>query len=374
MYNKLLIMKYYITICSLLLMTLLVSCGGHGGASSLSGGDTLTHVARLLTMVDHGDFTAVDIADPWKPGEQVGKYVLVSRGADVALPDGYKRIDVPVRSMAVFSSVHAAAFEELGDAQLITAVADGAYVTAPTLVEGLRSGRIRDVGTAMTPSVEALVDLSPDIVVATPGGGADHTAINKSGIAVVEMADYMEATPLARAEWIKLLGALTGHYSEAAAIYAAVDSSYNAIAQSVNLAHRAKVLTETEYSGMWYVPGGHSYMATLIRDAGGATIAPADTCSGSLALDYAKVYDLGHDADVWLVKTDRDMTLADLAAANKLNATFDCFVHRNVFACNTLTTPFFNDIAFHPERILSDYARIFAGSGLDSLRYFKRLE
>ena len=367
-------MKHYITVCAFFALALLTSCRGGGSDRLPDGGDTLTTTSTLLTMVDHGDMITADIADPWNQGQYAGRYALVKRGSDVAIPDGYQRVEVPVRSMAVFSSVHGSAFEELGDAPLIVAVADGAYVTTPTLVDGLRSGRVRDVGSSMSPSLEMLVELSPDAVVATPGGGADHSAIAKSGIAVVEMADYMESTPLGRAEWIKLLGALTGKEAEATRIFDGVKASYDSISASVDTSKRPMVLTETEYSGVWYVPGGKSYMARLISDAGGKTIAPDDESAGSLSFDYARVYDLGHDADVWLIRTDHDMTLAELAAANKLNAKFRCWQDGNVFACNTLTTTFFNDIAFHPERILSDYSRIIGGRETDNLRYFKKLE
>lgn len=345
------------------LLFLAVSCRGGGHDNDLTAcGDTLTRNATLLTLIDAAPgVTVAHIANPWASDEYLERYMLVDTRIADSVPDlnGYMRIVVPVRSALVYSDVHAAPLYELGAASVVKGVSEVRYFTTPEVVKGVAEGTIVDVGNAMSPNLESIVSLSPQIAIVSPYENSGHGILDKTGIKVIDMADYMEPTPLARAEWILLLGALAGRLEEARNIYEDVVVKYTeASVPKDDDRLRPVVLTEVPYSGVWYQPGGKSYMAALIRDAGGKTLFPDDETTGSLQLDVATVLDRGAEADVWLIKTTEAMSSLDLPDIVPGAELIKAFRNGHVYFFNTSGTQYYNDLAFHPERILEKYKAV----------------
>lgn len=337
-------------------------------------GDTLTARTQYLTLVRIADgVTVAEIRNPWQKDTFLNRFILVDENADesdVPRADGYRTIKVPVKSALVYAGVHTAPIVELGKAGLIAGVADAAYITVPEVKELISEGKITDVGNSMSPSLEKIVAMSPDVALISPYQNSGHGVLDKTNITVVDMADYMEPTPLARAEWIKLVGLLTGTYSRAVAVYDEVEAQYNAIArQSVSGADRPLVLCEVPFSGVWYQPGRESYMAALIGDAGARTLDVGRHTDGSVQLDVSTVLDKGSQADFWLIKSTGPVTLDGLKKSFPLATAVKAFNDRKVFFSNTNIVPLYDDLAFHPERVLSDLHAIFSGKG--DLRYFR---
>ncbi len=343
--------------------------------------DTLTHDAELLVLVDCGSYTTVAIENPWRRGELLQNYVLVSR--DSALPENLPEgvlVRVPLTSSLVYSSVHAGVIKELGALDAVTGVADAKYFKIPEIVAGLQSGKIMDVGEAISPSVEKIVDLDAQAILTSPFQNAGHGAIEKTGVPIIECADYMETTPLGRAEWVKLIGELYGCRDKAAELYEKVKINYLRLkAMSENTDTRPKVISETVTGGVWFLPGGKSYMACLFADAAGAYPWSDDVSAGSLQLDFSAVYDKAYDADIWLVKTyGSDLTLSELKSAYPLNDKIKAFNCGGVYASNTEKSSFYEEFPFHPDMLLREYINIFHPGLLTGdeaeLRYYKQIK
>lgn len=359
-------------ISSILWMAILAGCGSADRAA-LDGGDTLTSRAEQLMMIDHGGYISVQIANPWKEDQTLARYYLVHRDSVMPdLPDDGKVIKVPVRSAAVFSGVHTSGINELGHGKSIVAVADGQYFVDDPVKSGLVLGQIVDVGPSTSPSIEKLVDVSPEVLIVSPYQDSDHSAIEKTGIAVLQMTDYMEKTPLGRAEWLLLIGALYDDMDKARSIYQDVTSSYESLMGKTAGGARPLVLTEMPMSGVWHCPAGGSYAARMIKDAGGEVLFGDDESTGSVQADVAKVYDLGADADFWLIRSYGPLNRQTLASMSAMIPNIKAFKQGRVYVCDTSSSPLFDDIAFHPERVLADYIKIFS---VDStLHYFSPLK
>lgn len=365
-------------ICAIILAATAGGCSRAGGNSAAPAGDTLTREARLLRIVDCGDYTTATILNPWDsaaPPLQTLVLIPSDRQAPANLPQGTV-ITVPLANSIVFSSVHAAAIDELGAIGAVKGVCDAGYFKIPAIVEGLADGSVIDAGSSMSPSVEQILLLGPDAILKSPFQNSSAGGIETTGVPVVECADYMESTPLGRAEWIKLLGELYGKREKAAEIYETVVSGYNEIRdKAASEGKRPKVISETVTDGVWYVPGGNSYMAHLFADAGGDYPWSDDTSAGSLPLDFATVYDRASDADIWLVKTfGKELTLDALRSAYPLNECFKAFSSGGVYACNTAESSLFEDFPFHPEKLLREYYNIFHPSAESRLVYFKQVK
>lgn len=361
----------YITAISTIL--LIASCQG-SSVKIDSMGDTLTVQSQLLTLVEYDGYFVADIRNPWTDNEQLlDRYIIAPRGYSGDLPQGIV-VSVPLESSVVYSSVHGGAIAELKAVDAICGVADKQYFISPQVAERIATGRIADVGNSMAVSVEKIVELSPDAILMSPFQNKESGAITKLGIPVVQCVDYMEPTPLGRAEWIKLLGVLYGRRSEADSIFAAVSSEYSSLCDYADsLSDTPMVLPEQPMlSGQWDLPAGESYMARMLHDA--SVVYPwADTGGqGSLNLDAASVLDRAADADYWFIRAFGPLTLSDLQSTNPLNQHFKAFKDGRVYVCNTSVSPLFDEFPFHPELLLREYIKMFHPASLPdyTLRYF----
>lgn len=355
-------------------------CKGKHVTRAAGSGDTLTTCSRLLTMVDFGDYIEATVKNPWDTASTLATYALVPKGAVLPeLSDGVTVIATPVENALVYSSVHAGVMKELNVIDKVKGVADVSYYKISEIVDGIKAGTVTDVGQSMSPNVERIASLSPDVMLVSHFENAGHGVIDKLGVPLVECADYMEATPLARAEWIKLIGALTGKLREADSIFTRTVTLYNNLASQVKASHhRPRVLVEQVSDGVWYLPGGKSYQAQLLVDAGALYPWSDDTSAGSLQLSAEAVLDKARDADYWLIKSyGYELTRDMLAANNSFNSRFKAFEKGNIYFSDTKTSTLYEEFPFHPELLLKEYIHIFHPSLLKDdgmLRYYKRIQ
>ena len=353
--------RVYIIVAFLLPVLLLSSCfrSGHGAGNVLDTQDSVITAAKLLSMQRTADYTLVTIADPWRGGV-LHRYVLVPRDTDLPadLPEGTV-VRTPISRALVYSSVHTSLFSELGSLDAVKGVVDSQYFIDSTLVAGIKSGSIADCGNSMNPTVEKVIDMQPDAILLSPYQDASYGQITKLDIPINECADYLEFDPLGRAEWMKFYGELVGRRVEADSIYNARVAAYNDVKQKAAGAKtRPTVVTEMVISGVWNVPGGQSYMARILNDAGGRYLWADDKNTGSLALDFNQVLAVAHDADYWFIKWTNINSLKDLQGAFDLNKEMAAFKNKRVYVCDTDKTRFFDRIPFHPEVLLREFAAI----------------
>lgn len=370
-------------IAGVLAAIILPSCSHHSTEKAVdAAGDTLTVHSSLLTLTDYsrGGTTLVEIRNPWDSTGVLSRMALVPRDSAVPewVPADYSVVRTPVRRMAVFSGVHTSALAELDALDALAAVADGGFFAPGDTVSAmLRDGRVTDVGASTSPSTEKLIASRTEAVLLSPMQGQSLPTLPPGAVAV-EMADYLETTPIGRAEWILLIGKLLDKYDDAARIFGEVVDEYKTLREkAAQTDTRPLVLTETEYSGTWYVPAGESYMCRMIADAGARTPWSDTAGTGSLSLDMARVLADGIDADYWLIRTyGSEPSLAGLKAANPLNTKFKAYREGGVYGCDSAVRPIFNDAAFHPEHVLADMVAIFHPTVLPGYepRYYRKAE
>ena len=400
-------MRFFANIAIGLLAALVLgACGRSESAGNAAGG---MDEARGVTITRCDGYTLVEIANPWRKGEVLHTYVLVPRYADAArstketgeasgstrhdddgsaslkgseeqplpedLPDGTV-VRVPIERAVVYSSVHAGVMKELGSFSAVRGVCDAQYYTMPEVQSGIVDGSIADCGNSLSPTIERLVALKPDAIILSPFQNAGYGVLTNLGVPIIECADYMEHTPLGRAEWIKLFGELLGCREKADSIFQATAREYSALtALTATVEKRPKVISEMITSGVWFVPGGDSYMAHLFTDAGASYPWSDNNNSGSLSLDFSQVLARAQDADFWLIKPDRHLSYSDFEAINPLNVKFKAFGCRGVYQCVTSETSLFTDFPFHPQVLLRDFVKIFHPELLPDyqLRYYQPL-
>ena len=344
----------------LIVLLLFSSCFRGGLGDKLENvQDSVVTTARLLSMQRVEGYTVVTVNNPWQGGV-LHRYVLVPRDSvlPVDLPEGTV-VRTPVEHALVYSSVHTSLFAELGCLDVVHGVVDSKYFIDSTLVAGIQAGKIADCGNSMNPTVEKVIAMQPDAILLSPYQDASYGQIVKLDIPIIECADYLEYDPLGRAEWVKFYGELLGVRERADSLYDAVVTAYNELKQkAAGAATRPTVVTEMVISGVWSVPGGQSYMARIMHDAGGDYLWADNENTGSLSLDFNQVLAVAHDADYWFIKWTNINTLKDLQGIYDLNKEMAAFQNMRVYVCDTDKTRFFDRIPFHPEVLLREFAAI----------------
>lgn len=366
-------MKIKLLLTALAVVALTSCVAGRGTMVSVAG-DTITRHAGLLTLVDAGEYRVADILNPWDTTEVLQRLVIFPEGTELPpdAPQGVM-VETPLSKTVVMSSVHLGAIGELGATNAVKGVADASYIKMPEIVEGLKAGSIADVGSSMSPTLEKIVMANPDAVLYIPYEGRTSLELKGTRSNEIAMADWMEGSPLGRAEWMLLLGELYGEPVKARNIFDQVVREYGNIARDASTAEGSPlVLTEKSTDGVWYVPGGESYMAKLIEDAGGTYVWHDDTSSGSVPLSLEQVFDSASQADVWLIKTyGYDLTLDNLASENPLYKEIKAYKDSNVYGVDTSSSMLFEEFPFHPERLLLDYYLMFHPDTPGQLRYYR---
>ena len=363
----------------LVFLFLAVSCGGDRKASSSLEPAPLRYATNLTCERGEG-YSLWTLRDPWDTTAVLHRYLLRTvldscsserrdRDAEVAneiagLPfgvhsEGLSIINVPVRSAGVATAVHCGLLDELGVAGAMVGVCEKEYIDLPVVAEGLASGRIADFGNGMNPNIERIMDVSPDVLLLTPfehSGG--YGRVERLGIPIVECAEYMEISPLARAEWIRFYAELFGAEERADSIFNAVEQNYVALKQKASrVQSHPKLLTELLYGGQWFVPCGQSTMGILFADAGADYLFRNRPGSGSIALSFETVLDEAQDADVWFLKfnSQQPLTYRQLASDYQPYTRFRAFRERHIYGCDLAHCRFYEETPFHPDRLLRDY-------------------
>ncbi len=390
------------------LLLMLSGCHRTRSAQAVTDGDTIPlRYAQNLTMVRFSDGILVELKDPWHEGRILHRYWLTEDSNNLPGPQGrlqgqaehnpstilsplsslhsplsilhspLSSIKFPLQRSVVFNTAHASLIGMLNATDRIAGVADLKYMLLPDVQRRVQQGEIVDCGNSMSPDIEQIVSLHADAILLSPfenSGG--YGRLEKLGIPIIECADYMETSPLGRAEWMRFYGLLFGCSQQADSLFSMVEHAYCALRDSVSTSAPLKILTERLTGSTWYVPGGKSTMGRLIADAGATYAWADDDHSGSLALSFETVLSKSGNADVWLMNTSspQPFTYESLAAEHHGYTQFKAFRDRNIYFINTLQVPYFEEVSFRPDLLLRDYiTMLHPNPQHPPLRYFRKM-
>ena len=461
--------KLYILLCGATVALLMAACqGGKTAAADAEAGDTLEmKYAKLLTIVKHGDgekasdeaegidyqYAEAIIANPWKAGMMLHRYILIPKGEEgdktVAMLARRRSmgarcttdtVRTPVERSAVFIAPHCQLMYELGCQQAIRGVCDLNYINIPDVRKRAASAgkasagnafagkafagnassenasaqnSIVDCGSSMAPDIERIIALKPEAILVSPfenSGG--YGKLDKLHIPLIEAADYMESSPLGRAEWMKFYGMLfgkdknisttaAGKASEAAAgkaseataveaseatlpascelradsLFAQIETEYlNLKAEAGKLPKGLSILTERKTGGVWYVPGGQSTIGILLKDANARYIFSDDKHSGSLPMSPEQILAKGSQVDVWAFKYFGGAPLSQVQLLQEYDGykALAAFNRGNIYQVDTSTVPYFELTSFHPELLLREFIILAHGERFGKLRFYKK--
>ncbi len=244
--------------------------------------------AQHFVVLQHGDSTVLRVKNPWQGAQDVTYDYVFARS--------------PQR-MVTMSTSHSAFLEALGKGANIVGASSPQYLWSNEL------RKLPDVGFDNGLNYETIVGLEPDAYFTYEISGENSSATQKLrslGINVILIADYLENSPLGKAEWIVAFGAATGDMDKALEIFHDVEDNYTQTKEVIAThlgqldGKRPRAMLNSPYKDVWYLPGDSTYMVRLLEDAGAEYVAKGVSDNISRATSMEKAYSLLQQADVWL--------------------------------------------------------------------------
>ncbi len=293
------------------------------------------------------------------------RYLVVDEPwPNAAKPIRYLLNGTPKRVVCTSTS-HLPFFEMLGMEESVVGFPNLNYISSDIFIKRAKEGLLTDLGPDGSMNMELLLGIDPDAVIAFDMGGESLTLdkIKESGIPVYYNSDFLEQSPLGRAEWIKFFGALLNKESEADSIFNAIADEYNRLDEMTsNIESKPTILSGVVYGDTWFLPGGQNWAATFFNNAGGEYLWNSDTTSGWLELSFEAVYEIGNDAEYW-IGTSTINTMDEMISQDERYASFSPFQNDLVYNYNKRIGPnggydFFESGYSRPDLVLSDLIKI----------------
>ena len=350
-----------------------------------TGGSGIVKYAHGFRIDHREGYREVSILNRASGRSDTLRYLLIDSGqTPPADRPGIPVIHTPVKTMVVLASAHIGMVEFAGAADRITGLGNLQYVSSPIVREGIRAGRVRQVGIDGSTNNELVIAMHPGVMITSTNPDAaygQYKTISDAGIPVVPDAEWLETTPLGRAEWVKLIGALTDREDEVGKKFDSVERAYQALAAIGSSAkNKPSVIIAMPWKGSWYTPAGGSYMAQLLRDAG-ARYNWSDTKGiGSLALNVEAVIPVALKAEYWLnvgyVNSRKEIQATDPRFAEFLAFRTDSVYNFNKRVNDIGSNDYWESGLVNPQLVLADLIRILHPGLLpaDTLYYYKQLK
>ena len=339
--------------------------------------------AEGFTVEYGNNYKILAVSRPW-PDASVGfEYILVQRGtpAPAGHPDA-QVIEIPVKTLVTMSTTYLSYIDLLGLQDVLIGHDNFRYVNNPGIRKRIREGKIREVGEGPNVNIELLLDLEPELIMAYGLGNEwdSHPKILEAGFKVAVNGDWAEESPLGRAEWIKFLALFFNRESSAERIFSSIARQYEELAaKTKNIVHKPTVLLDAPYQGTWWIAGGNSFMARLLKDAGADYLWADDSSFFRIPLDFEAVYERASVVDLWL-NTGSWHSLEDALAADERFKEFRAFARGAIYNNNARVNEFGgNDFwesgPANPHEILKDLIKIIHPELVPDheLMYYRRL-
>lgn len=327
-------MKRLLKIALLVLPFIFFGCQSKTAAKKKNNTPSEIKYAKGFSLKNYGAFSIVTVSNPWPNSNKTFTYVLHKKNS--IIPDSLKRfqhIQIPIKNIVVTSTTHIPSLEMLDVTDKLIGFPNLNYISSEKVRARIDAKKIKELGSNQSLNTEALIDMQPEVII---GYGIDNTNpmldnLQKSGLKVVLNGDWNEQSPLGKAEWIKLFGALFDKQTLANSLFKSIEHEYTTTLSLVkNSAQKPSILAGALYEDKWYLPQGESWGAQFLANAGGNYLWQQTKGTGSLALSFEEVIEKGLNADFW-IGPGQFTSLADLAKASENYTKFKAYKTKNIY-------------------------------------------
>jgi len=318
--------------------------------------------ARGFTISYDGRVKKVEVIDPANPEKPFAKYALVQKGEEYAADEKETVIYIPLENFNSVSTTHLPFITKLGIENNLTGFSGCKYVRDPVILKMIADKKITEIGFDYDLDIEKIIDISPEAIMVYPYEGMNFSAIDKAGIKIIYNAEYLENTPLGKAEWIKFVSLFFNKEKEAEKIFNEIEAEYNRVKNRVADTKSSPVVFSGKADqGKWHIPAGESFAAAFLYDAGADYPWKEIKQNNVLEVDLEEVLDKAQAADWWVItgSCNEEYSLEKLLAEDDRYKHFDAFKNKKVLFCNVDETDYFGKGVAEPHIILSDLVYYF---------------
>jgi iron complex transport system substrate-binding protein len=357
-------------IACLLILTCCPSCynlGTDKTGSSLPAGKS--QYASGFRIEETPGFSILHVINPWQGSRTIHlQYILTDDPSRI--PDSLQHhpvITIPVKRVICMSTTHVAMMDVLEESDAIVGISGSDYITNPALRYRLEMGEVRDVGADQTLNYELILSLRPDLVMAYGISSEVSGMVNRLeglGIPVILNGDYLEDQPLGKTEWIRFVASFFARDREADSIFRSVASAYEQYKDMIrDIGKKPTVMTGLPWKDTWYIPGGSSFAAAYIRDAGGSYLWEELESREAVPIDLEAIYARAASADLW-INCGAARSIAEIGETDKRLNRFQPVSTGRVYNNNARINPaggndFWESGVMAPHLILADLISIF---------------
>ena len=356
------IKDYHRFVITIVLSTLICACSNRSnqsivGSSEDTSSDSQTEItvkyATGFSVRDTAGVRLVDVGD---------KYHFALTKTDIAVPEGYTKIQVPIERTICMTALQLSNFTILDAHDVVKGLTGTKNLFNKDILARVKDGRIVKIGMEGNFDNELVLAANPQIIFISPSKRGGYDAIKETGITLVPHLGYQELNPLGQAEWIKFVGMFIGKEKEANEVFAGIEKRYNDLkikVQSSKLAAPSVFSGEMHY-GNWHAVGGKNYLAQIFRDAGARYVINDEETAGE-DLEFEKMYSLAANADYWRILNSfpGDFSYEALKASEPRNELFKAYKEKKVIYCNMKQTPYYEISPVQPDVLLKDFVAIF---------------
>ena len=353
------------------------ACSGKGARTNSGTGDGAkdsvvsieVKYATGFCVRDSADVRLVEVGSPTPLSataslRQGGKYhFALVHSDDVAVPEGYTKVRVPITSTICMTALQLSNFTILDAHDVVKGLTGTKNLFNEDILQRVKDGRIVKIGMEGNFDTEMVLAANPQVIFISPSKRGGYDAIKETGITLVPHLGYQELDPLGQAEWMKFIGMFIGKEREANEVFAGIEGRYQQLkSQTSNLKpeDRPTVTSGEMHYGNWHAVGGKNYLAQIFRDAGADYVINDEETSGE-NLEFEKMYALAANADYWRILNSfpGEFSYEALKAAEPRNELFKAFKERKVIYCNMKQQPYYEISPVEPDVLLKDFVAIF---------------
>lgn len=340
--------------------------------------------AKGFDLTYRENYKLLEILNAYQDRTDTLRYVLKPRGVQLdTLIRGARVIDIPVRTMILTSTTHLALAEVLDANNVIEGMVAAEYVYSPEVRNRIENGEVVSFPQGEFNKEKAL-QMNPDLVMVSAGQSSqldDYRVLMNSGIDVLINSEWLETTPLGKAEWMKMMAALLNKEEQAAEKFHQISEEYQRLKGMVGeLSEKPLVINNLPYKGAWFVSGGESFTAQYLKDAGAGYPWFDNSSTGGLRKNFEVVYEAGLKADIW-INPGAAESMEDILQKDSRFRDFKSYRTGQIFNNNRRMSPsggndFWESGVVHPDRVLADLIHIFHPEVLPDreLFYYQKLE
>ncbi|NMA75398.1 MAG: ABC transporter substrate-binding protein [Bacteroidales bacterium] len=325
----------YIFLLSFLSFTSCRQTSGRNKQETLTGSSSLSHAKGF--DIDYSDkgYTQITVFNPWSPGAIYETYYLVKDSTTLTPKDG-QTITIPIKELMVNSVTYLSFLDLLGLNNQIVGVSSTNYIYSPDIHDRIQRNEIVDLGDDYNLDIERLLLLHPNAVMTSAYNAEDENTkrLRQSGLHIIYNIEWQEETLLGRAEWIKFIAAFFDKDSLANELFMDIETKYLEAKEIVSQAdiEKPSALVGQDYRGSWSMPGGKSFNAQLLSDAGIRYHYADNQSRGSLTTTIEEALVYFNNADLWI--NVQASTLDEMAALDQRYKLFNAYKSGEIYNIN----------------------------------------